>query len=261
MGFFFALSRPLSSVLRMRIETRFFTIGSTHLPIGALMKTLTHTTAQAITLACIAAASTFAIATSAQAQDSTLKIKDGDKIKIAYSRYDVRGREVYVANTEAMDTSVSATDKNYTWASPLATTTYVRDTHVAFERIAPNSAKETFPDKEQLKWFPTGGDFSKLAAGEQVIRNQRCGEGTFKYTPSHQSVKFKLSIAGKEQEIDAHEVTLKGRWAFASCGSGDQVMRFVYSPQLDFVLERDLKSFLPNGIFNNGNLMKVTAVN
>jgi hypothetical protein len=215
-----------------------------------------------VSAACAALLSAFTMVPSAQAQAAAVaKVKDGDKIKVAFSRYEAKGREVAVANTDMLDSSVSVNDKNYSWVSPLSTTTYVRDTHLAIERVLPNGTKEVFAEKDLLKWFPAGGDFSKLVAGEHVIRNQRCGEGTFKYTPSHQSVKYKLGIAGKEQEIDAHEVTLKGKWTFASCGSGDQVMKFVYSPQLDFVLERDVKSFLANGILNSGNQVKILAIN
>jgi hypothetical protein len=71
----------------------------------------------------------------------------------------------------------------------------------------------------------------------------------------------KIKVAFSRYDVRGQEVTLKGKWLFGSCGSGDQVMRFVYSPQLDFVVERDRKSFTPNGIFNSGNLTKVTAVN
>lgn len=211
---------------------------------------------------CTALAGMACFVSISHAQTSPIaKIKDGDKIKVAFSRYDTRGREVYVANTEMLDSSVSATDKNYTWSSSISATTYIRDTHVAVERVMPDGKKEVFADKDQLKWFPAGGDFSKLTPGEQVIRNPRCGEGTFKYTPSSQAAKYKLTIAGKEQELDVQDVTLKGRWAFGSCGSGEQVIRFVYSPQLDFVLERDLKSFQSNGFLSSGNLLKLTAVN
>jgi hypothetical protein len=212
--------------------------------------------------AVVAALSVFTLGSGASAQTASIaKVKDGDKIKVAFSRYDTRGREVYVASTENMDSSVSATDKNYSWSFPAGSTSYVRDTHVAIERTAADGKKETFTDAQQLKWFPAGGDFSKLMPGEQAIRNPRCGEGTFKYTASGQAAKFKLSIAGKEQELDVQDVTLKGRWSLGSCGSGEQVMRFVYSPQLDFVVERDTKTFQSNGFLFNGNQSKVTAVN
>jgi hypothetical protein len=192
---------------------------------------------------------------------SVAKIKHGDTIKISFSRYDTRGREIYAASTELMDSQVSATDKNYTWSSPLGVSTHARETHAMLERTTPDGKKEIVPEKEQFKWFPVGGDFSKLLPGEAVIRNTQCGEGTFKYTSSSQAAKFKLMVAGKEQELDVQDVTLKGRWNFPRCGSGDQVMRFVYSPQLDFIVERDLKSFLPNGFLSSGNVYKITAVN
>jgi hypothetical protein len=71
----------------------------------------------------------------------------------------------------------------------------------------------------------------------------------------------KIKVAFSRYDVRGQEVTLKGKWFFSTCGSGDQVVRIVYSPQLDFVVERDTKSFAPNGILNSGNLTKVTAVN
>jgi hypothetical protein len=71
----------------------------------------------------------------------------------------------------------------------------------------------------------------------------------------------KIKVAFSRYDVRGQEVTLKSKWFFSTCGSGDQVVRIVYSPQLDFVVERDTKSFAPNGILNSGNLTKVTAVN
>jgi hypothetical protein len=214
----------------------------------------------AISMVGATALSAGGITSSAHAQ-TVEKVKDGDKIKIASSRYDTRGREVYLASTEELDSSVSATEKNYVWSSPLGATTYVRETHVAIERTAPDGKKDTFSDARQLKWFPAGGDFSKLLPGEQAIRNPRCGDGTFKYTASSQPAKFKLNVRGKEHELDVQEVTLKGRWSFSSCGTGDQLIKLVYSPQLDFLVERDQKSFQPNGFLSNGTLIRVSSIN
>jgi hypothetical protein len=230
------------------------------------MKTrrFTWTASLTLTLVSTALASVLTFASAVHAQTASIaKIKDGDKIKMTYSRYDTRGREIYAASTDVFDThvTVTATDKTYTWLTPLATTTYARETHATIERIAPDGKKDVVPEKEQFKWFPPAGDFSKLTSGEVGIRNQQCGAGVYKYTASSQSAKYKLMVAGQQQELDVQDVTLKGRWNFANCGSGDQVFRFVYSPQLDFMLERDVKSFLPNGFLSTGNVYKVTSVN
>ncbi|MBS7808178.1 hypothetical protein [Variovorax sp. PCZ-1] len=195
----------------------------------------------------------------AQAQ-SVPKIKDGDKLAVDFSTYDTRGREVYVAKVDKIDSSVSMQEKTYTWTSPLSTTIYQRGTHTITDRAPPGGAMQEVPEKQRFSWFPAGGDFSKVQSGSVGIHNQRCGEGTFKYEAASAPVKFKISIAGQALELNGQEVTFKGKWT-NTCGTGDQVIRYVYSPDLDYVVERDLKVFQPNAILSTGNNVKVTAVN
>lgn len=196
----------------------------------------------------------------AQAQ-SVPKIKDGDKLAVDFSTYDTRGREVYVAKIDKIDTSVSMQEKTYTLTSPISTTIYQRGTHMITDRAMPGAAMQPVPERQRFNWFPAGGDFSKVQSGTVGIQNQRCGEGSFKYDATTVPVKFKISIAGQAMELSGQEVTLKGKWVYGSCGTGDQVIRYIYSPELDFVVERDLKVYLPNGFLSAGNNTRVTAIN
>jgi hypothetical protein len=214
----------------------------------------------AISMVCATALSALGMASSAHAQ-AIEKVKDGDKIKFSFSRYEPRGRDVAVAKTEQADASIAMSEKTYAVNSPLGGSTYLRETHVEVDRTTPEGAKTAFSDIQQLKWFPIGGDFSKLAPGEIAIENPRCGRGTFKYVATSQPAKFKLTVSGKDQELDVNNVTLNGRWWFSSCGSGEQVWRFAYSPQLDFVVEREQKAFLPNGFLSFGNLTRINSIN
>lgn len=197
----------------------------------------------------------------AQAQ-SVPKVKAGDKIAVEFITYGAKGREVVVDNTRMLNVSKTQTDSTYTLSSEVGTTVYQRSGHVVLERETP-AGKTVTAENQRFNWMPPTGDWSKPYAGSLVITHPNCsGLGKLSFEAAAKPAKYTVQIAGKPTALDVQEVQIAGKWFYGgNCGSGVQNERFVYSPELDWILERDSKGFLSNGLFNRGSATKTKSIN
>lgn len=190
------------------------------------------------------------------------KIKAGDKLVYETVTYNSRGREVVVDSTRSLQATVTEAEGSYTVKSDLGTMTYLRAGHVITFRDIPNFPSEPVPEAQRVSWLPLNGDFSKPYGGSFVIANPNCGLGKMTFEATAKPAKYTLMVAGKSTELDVQEIQVDGKWMLSGqCGSGKQVEKIVYSPVLDFIMERDSKSYLPNGFLNRGNGNKLKSIN
>jgi hypothetical protein len=196
----------------------------------------------------------------AQAQ-GLQKVKAGDKITVEAVTYGAKGREVVVDSTRMLDVSMTQTDTSYTLSSELGRTTYQRNGHVVIERET-SAGKTVTAENQRFNWMPPGGDWSKPYTGNLVITHPSCGLGKLSFEASAKPSKYTVQIAGQAKELDVQEVLISGKWFYGgNCGNGVQTERFVFSPDLDWILERDNKTFLGNGFLNRGSAIKTKSIN
>jgi hypothetical protein len=200
------------------------------------------------------------ISTAAVAQDLP-KIKAGDKIMSQFITYGTKGREVVVENTQLIEVRMTQTDNTYTLSNPLGSAVYSRAGHVTLERESP-SGKAVVPENQRFNWMPPGGDWSKPYSGSFQINNPNCGLGKMSFEAVAKPAKFTVTVSGKPVELDVQDVQITAKWQLpGSCGSGTQPEKFVYSPQLDFILERDSKVYGSNGFLIRGTSLKIQSIN
>jgi hypothetical protein len=198
---------------------------------------------------------------SAQAQDLP-KVKAADKLVYESFTYGTRGREVFVETTRTLDASITEAATTYTVMSEMGTATYLRAGHVVIDRPTAAGVSRPVPEEQRASWLPANGDYSKPYSGSFAITNPSCGLGKLTYEATPKAAKYMLSIAGKPIEVDVQEIQIDGRWQFSgTCGSGKQISKVVYSPALDFIVEGDMKQYLPNGFLNRGNGNKLKSIN
>ena len=189
------------------------------------------------------------------------KIKAGDKIAVEAITYGAKGRDVFVENTRMIDVNVSQTENTYTLSSEQGKTVYQRNGHVVLERESP-AGKTIVAENQRFYWMPPGADWSKPYSGSFQISNPNCGLGKMTFEATSKPTKFSLQIAGKPSEVDVQEVQISAKWMLSgNCGNGTQPMKFVYSQELDIVLERDTKVFSSNGMLLRGEAIKTKSVN
>lgn len=189
--------------------------------------------------------------------------KTGDKITSEAIVLGTRGREVFNEAISMVESQVASNEESYTFKSSLGSITYARKTHQVLE-IENERGKRPTPESQRLAWMPLSRDFTKPYQVTQDFQaTQNCGGGIGKatYEGLGKPGKFKVKVSGVDIEVDIVEVTLEGKWQVGPCGSGRQVVRIVYSPQLDQVLENDFRNFLPNGFLNSGRISKTLSIN
>jgi hypothetical protein len=202
--------------------------------------------------------SALAMHTSAQ----VAKIKDGDKLSYASADYVAKGREVALEAERMLATVLTEKDGNYTNRSDQGASTFVRKTHVRISRETPQGVKTDIPADQQYNWMPPGGDFGKPWATGSNFTHPQCGNGKSTFEVTAKPVKYTLQVGGKPAEVAAFEINFNGKWDFNNqCRSGKLVERWVYSPELDFVVEIDFQRFNPQGFLDRGNKLALKAVN
>jgi hypothetical protein len=189
------------------------------------------------------------------------KIKAGDKIMSQFITYGTKGREVVVENTQSIEVRMTQADNTYTLSSSLGSTVYSRTGHITLERENA-SGKTVVPENQRFNWMPPGGDWSKPFSGSFQINNPNCGLGKMSFDAVPKPAKFTVTVSGKPVELDVQEVQFAAKWQLpGNCGFGTQPEKIVYSPQLDFVLERDSKVYGSNGLLIRGTSLKIQSIN
>jgi hypothetical protein len=201
-----------------------------------------------------------ALAMHASAQ--VAKIKDGDKLTYASADYAAKGREIALEGERIVAIAFTEKDGNYTNRSEQGASTFVRKTHVRISRETPQGVKTDIPADQQHNWMPPGGDFTKPWPTSFGISHPQCGNGKVTHEAIAKPVKYTVQIGGKPLEVAAFEVNFNGKWDFNNqCRSGKQVERWIYSPELDLVVELDIQSFTSQGFLNRGTNSKLKSVN
>jgi hypothetical protein len=190
------------------------------------------------------------------------KIKDGDKLSYATADYAASGRDVALGAERTVTSVLTEKDGNYTNRSEQGASTFVRKTHLRISRETPQGVKTEIPTEQQYNWMPPGGDFSKPWATGSNFTNPQCGNGKSTFEATAKPAKYTLQMGEKPVEVSAFEISFNGKWDFNNhCRSGKQIERWVYSPELDFVVEIDFQRFNPQGFLDRGNKLKLTTVN
>ncbi len=190
------------------------------------------------------------------------KIKDGDKLSYATADYSAKGRDVTLEAERVLASALTEKDGNYTNRSELGASTFVRKNHLRISRETPQGIKTDLPADQQYNWMPPNGDFSKPWATGVAITHPQCGTGKATYDATAKPTKYTLQMGGKPVEVAAFEISFNGKWDFNNqCRSGKLVERWVYSPELDFVLEVDAQRFNPQGFLDRGNKLMLKSVN
>lgn len=193
---------------------------------------------------------------------SLQKIKDGDRLSYTIADYAGKGREVSLEAERPLASMMIEKGETYALKSELGTTVYQRKNHAMQSRETPEGVKTDFAPERQFNWLPPQGDFSKPWATSFTTVHAQCGTGKVTHDATAKPVKYTVQIAGKATEIAAFEINFVGKWEFNNqCRSGKQLERYVYSPELDFVLERDQQNFNAQGFLNRGNNVKLKSVN
>lgn len=193
---------------------------------------------------------------------SIQKIKDGDKLSYTIADYVAKGREVNLESERTLSVAITEKEATYTLKSELGTTLYQRKNHTAQWRETPQGVKTDFAPEQQFNWMPPQGDFSKSWATSFNITHAQCGSGKVTHEASAKPVKYHVQMGGKVTEVTVFEINFVGKWDFNNhCRSGKQLERYIYSPELDFVIERDQQSFNAQGFLNRGNNIKLKSVN
>jgi hypothetical protein len=201
------------------------------------------------------------LSTGVQAQ-SLQKIKDGDKLNYTIADYVAKGRDVVLEADRPLAVSISEKDATYTLKSELSTTLYQRKNHAVQWRETPQGVKTEVPSEQQFNWMPPQGDFSKPWSVSFVTTHPQCGNGKVTHEATAKPIKYVVQMGGKATELAVFEASFVGKWDFNNhCRSGKQLERWVYSPELDFVLERDQQNFNAQGFLNRGNNVKLKSVN
>jgi hypothetical protein len=197
-----------------------------------------------------------------QASAQIAKIKDGDRLSYVSADYAAKGREVALDAERTVAIVLTEKDGHYTSKSEQGASTFVRKNHVRIARETPQGVKTEISVDQQNNWMPPGGDFSKPWATSFAISNPNCGNGKVMHEASAKPVKYTVQIDSKPVELAAVEILFNGKWDFNNqCRSGKQVERWVYSPELDFVVEIDVQSFTAQGFLNRGNNFRLKSVN
>lgn len=214
------------------------------------------------TMQSIFAAVTLAVLSMLVQAQSLQKIKEGDKLNYTIADYVGKGRDVSLEAERAFAASISEKADTYTLKSEFSTTLFSRKNHAMLTRETPDGVKTDFSVERQFIWLPPQGDFSKPWTTSFTTIHPQCGTGKVTHDVFAKPVKYSLQIAGKATEVAAFEINFVGKWDFNNhCRSGKQLERFVYSPELDFVLERDQQNFNAQGFLNRGNNVKLKSVN
>jgi hypothetical protein len=190
------------------------------------------------------------------------KIKDGDKLTYSQADYMAKGREVALDAERTLTSALTEKDGNYTNKSDLGASTFTRKNHVRISRETAQGVKTEIPADQQYNWMPPAGDFSKPWATGANFTHPQCGNGKSTFEATAKPVKYTLQMGGKPVEVAAFEINFNGKWDFNNqCRSGKLIERWVYSPELDFVVEIDSQRFNPQGFLDRGNHLKLKSVN
>jgi hypothetical protein len=214
------------------------------------------------TLLCLVSQLSFicSMSTTVMAQDVP-KVKAGDKIMGQFITYGTKGREVVVENTQSLEIKMTQADNTYTLSTSQGSAIYSRAGHVTLERESA-AGKVVVAENQRFNWMPPGGDWSKPYSGSFQINNPNCGLGKMSFEATAKPAKFTATVSGRPMELDVQEVQVNAKWQLpGNCGFGTQPEKFVYSPQLDFVLERDTKVFGSNGFLIRGTSFKLQSIN
>ncbi len=199
-----------------------------------------------------------------QAHAQIAKIKDGDKFTTAATDYIAKGSDAALDsdNERKIASSFSEKEGIYTTQSDLGGSTVNRKTHTLIARENAQGVKTEIAPEQQYNWMPPGGDFSKPWTTSIAISNANCGKGKVTHEASAKPVKYTLQVAGKPVELAAVEIHFNGKWDYNNhCRSGKQLERYVFSPELDFIVERDFQLYDARGFLMRGNNFKLKTVN
>jgi hypothetical protein len=192
------------------------------------------------------------------------KIKDGDKFTTIATDYIAKGNEVVLDSEKQRTINASFSEKDgiYITKSELGSNVVARKTHVMIAREDPQGTKTEILSENQFNWMPPGGDFRKPWSTSFAINNPNCGKGKMTHEASAQPIQYTVQIAGKPVELAAMEIRFNGKWDFNNhCRSGKQLERFVFSPELDLVVERDSQLYDARGFLTRGNNFKLKTMN
>jgi len=186
-------------------------------------------------------------------------IKSGDKLGYEILRHGSRGSEIFVASATPVSADVVVSPEGRTVTFSSGRVDKYDASHALTQRTA-NGKTQDWTGKHLLAWLPKDrASRAKFEVGH-VLPPNFCGEVDVAYVATPSDVTYQVAISGTEVSLKAVQYLMEGRWR-GTCGSGRQVLRIVYSPDLDAVLESESLNFHPTSFLNVGNGVRLKAVN
>jgi|JI6StandDraft_1071083.scaffolds.fasta_scaffold161791_1 hypothetical protein len=199
------------------------------------------------------------VSVSASAQ-SVVPIKTGDKLRYESLRFDARGSEIFIAATTPLTAEIAVSPEGRAITYSSRRVDKFNADHALVERISADGKAQDWTGKRLLSWLPKDRNSrAKFETGSSFPPNF-CGEVDAMYTATPTDVTYKIAISGNEVTVKAVQYLLEGRWR-GTCGSGKQVVRFVYSPELDAILESEILNYHPSSFLNVGSGLRLKSVN
>jgi len=175
-------------------------------------------------------------------------------------RFDVRGKETYVAATTSYSIELTITEKEriYKWATGLVQT--YDEKYTLVERTL-NGVGGRTADESKLRLLAPSGDLKIPRDVANSYATTQCGNVEAKYVSTGQDVTYPLVHKGIRSEVQAIELVFDGKWLAARCGSGKQTIKITYAPSLDLLLAYEYMNYRPDGLLNVGYGWKVLSIN
>ncbi len=204
----------------------------------------------------------FVTSASAQSGDNLAHVKDGDKIAYKYVVYGEKGKELFAEKTIDLPAIVTFSGKDYTIKYQTGRVETYTGQHVNISQVS-RGKPYTFPSEEQFLWQPKDFSAGKKDPVTYLVQSTVPGCAIIKNTLPDVNVESGvrvIKVQGVEKQFPVQIVTYKGNWS-GSCGRGNYDAMIVYSPDLNFIVEKREVSYLPSGFLSMGYARLIDSLN
>jgi hypothetical protein len=184
-----------------------------------------------------------------------------EKLVVEDHRYENRGREIIISSSVQRNVSVelSNSSKTYTWSTGLVQKYDADYSLVGYKNADGNEV--TISSESILNWKDKSIDLksSRNVKSTFVSRLRECGKVSRDLTSTGREIAYEVLLNGQTNKISAVEIVLDGKWS-AMCGTGKELLEFVYSPEFDLILRYKSLNFRPDNFLNSGQGWQVKEI-
>lgn len=198
----------------------------------------------------------------AQPGENLAPVKDGDKIAYKYVVYGEKGKELFAEKTIDLPAIVTFSGKDYTIKYQTGRVETYTGQHINISQVS-RGKPYTFPSEEQFLWQPKDFSAGKKDPVTYLVQSTVPGCAIIKNTLPDVNVETGvrvIKVQGVEKQVPVQIVTYKGNWS-GSCGRGNYDAMIVYSPDLNFIVEKREVSYLPSGFLSMGYARLIDSLN